>query len=116
MFFQTSLPTFSALSFYLNQDSSHYAPIPFFPPSSLVPQVSNVMPLKRTYASLDITEPDTDLNQHQFLPLTRHHQYYLPGGDLYLQTENILFRVHSYFFTRESTEFSALIQDNTNQP
>ena len=59
------------------------------------------MPLKRTYASLDISEPETDLNQHQFLPLTRHHQYYLPGGDLYIQVEKILFRVHSYFFTRE---------------
>ena len=73
------------------------------------------MPLKRTYASLDITEPETDLNQHQFLPLTRHHQYYLPSGDLYIQVENILFQVHSYFFTRESTEFSTLIQNDTNQ-
>ena len=74
------------------------------------------MPLKQTYATLDVTEPDTDSNQHQFLPLTRHHQYYLPGGDLYLQVENVLFQVHSYFFTRESTEFAALIQDNINQP
>ena len=72
------------------------------------------MSLKRTYASLDITEPDTDLNQHQFLPLTRHHQYYLPGRDLYIQVENILFRVHSYFFIRESTKFRTLLND-TNQ-
>ena len=74
------------------------------------------MPLKRTYASLDISEPETDLNQHQFLPLTRHHQYYLPSRDLYIQVENVLFQVHSYFFTRESTELSTLIQNNINQP
>ena len=72
------------------------------------------MPLKQTYASLDITEPDTDINQHQFLSLTRHHQYYLPSRDLYIQVKNILFQVHSYFFVRESTRFKTLL-DGTDQ-
>ena len=98
-------------TFYKTQDLPHYHPIPFFPSCFLIPNDPTIMPLKWTYASLDVTEPDTDLNQHQFLPLTRHHQYYLPGGDLYIQVKNILFWVHSYFFVKESTEFRTLLND-----
>ena len=29
-------------------------------------------------------------------------EYYLPGGDLFVLVESTLFRIHSYFFTRES--------------
>ena len=63
-----------------------------------------------------MTEPDIDLNQHQFLPLVRHHQYYIPGGDLYIQVQNILFHMHSYFFIQESDEFRKLLLENSQQP
>ena len=73
------------------------------------------MPLKQTYASIDVTKPNVNLNQHQFLPLVRHHQYYIPGGDLYIQVQNVLFRMHSYFLIRESDEFRKLLLENSQQ-
>ena len=36
------------------------------------------------------------------LRIHNHPEYYLPGGDLFLLNDATLFRVHSYFFTRES--------------
>ncbi|KAJ7884066.1 hypothetical protein B0H13DRAFT_2252963 [Mycena leptocephala] len=39
--------------------------------------------------------------------LQRFEDYYLLGGDLYCIAENKLFRVHRYFFERESTFFKA---------
>ncbi|EIM80557.1 uncharacterized protein STEHIDRAFT_104838 [Stereum hirsutum FP-91666 SS1] len=42
-------------------------------------------------------------------PLTervmRHDQYYIQGGDVIFRVENYLFRVHRYFFVRESPYF-----------
>ena len=36
----------------------------------------------------------------------RHHpNYYLPGGDLFIQIDDALFCVHSYFFIRESSRW-----------
>ncbi|KAH9949295.1 hypothetical protein B0H21DRAFT_147599 [Amylocystis lapponica] len=35
----------------------------------------------------------------------RHPKYYLQGGDIHFQVENFLFRVHRYFFERESAWF-----------
>ncbi|OBZ69484.1 hypothetical protein A0H81_10106 [Grifola frondosa] len=37
--------------------------------------------------------------------LKRHPDYYLPGGDIYFLVEDFLFRVHRYFFDRESAWF-----------
>ncbi|KAI0827713.1 hypothetical protein BC628DRAFT_1418325 [Trametes gibbosa] len=34
--------------------------------------------------------------------IRRHPKYYLNGGDLYIQVENYVYRVHRYFFERES--------------
>jgi len=42
-----------------------------------------------------------------YLGLQRFDDYYLLGGDLYCIAENKLFRVHRYFFERESTFFKA---------
>ncbi|KAL4255949.1 hypothetical protein AB1N83_012810 [Pleurotus pulmonarius] len=39
------------------------------------------------------------------LALVRNHKYYLPGGDLHLLADGQLFRVHKYFFQRESEWF-----------
>ncbi|THH20257.1 hypothetical protein EW146_g1064, partial [Bondarzewia mesenterica] len=35
----------------------------------------------------------------------RHDTYYIPGGDVIFRVETYLFRVHRYFFTRESAYF-----------
>ncbi|KAF8483648.1 hypothetical protein DFH94DRAFT_319337 [Russula ochroleuca] len=37
--------------------------------------------------------------------VVRHAEYYIHGGDIIFLVENILFRVHRYFFTRESAYF-----------
>lgn len=39
----------------------------------------------------------------------RHAKLYIDGGDVVFQAENILFRVHSFFFTRESAYFRDLL-------
>ncbi|KAJ3906620.1 hypothetical protein F5879DRAFT_945365 [Lentinula edodes] len=36
-------------------------------------------------------------------------KYYMPGGDLYFQAENSLFKVHRYFFDRESPKFQDML-------
>ncbi|KAE9403826.1 hypothetical protein BT96DRAFT_451472 [Gymnopus androsaceus JB14] len=36
-------------------------------------------------------------------------KYYLAGGDLYFQAGNGLFKVHRYFFDRESTKFQEML-------
>ena len=93
-------------------------PYPFFPHLFLLPRKTVfqvIMPLKQTYASINVTEPDVDLNQHQFLPLVRHHQYYIPRGDLYIQVQNVLFRMHSYFFNQKSDEFRKLLLEHSQQ-
>ena len=38
-----------------------------------------------------------------------HEKYYIPGGDLFIVVEKVLFRVDSYFFQRESNEFAELL-------
>jgi hypothetical protein len=40
-----------------------------------------------------------------FRSLTRHEGYYINGADLCLLIENVHFRVHKYFFERESNYF-----------
>ncbi|KAM6502791.1 hypothetical protein JOM56_002768 [Amanita muscaria] len=37
--------------------------------------------------------------------ITRHYEYFLSGGDLFIMVENVQFRVHSHFFDRESPWF-----------
>jgi len=37
--------------------------------------------------------------------VVRHAKYYIPGGDVVFRVENMLFRVHRYFFTRDSSFF-----------
>ncbi|KAF8910792.1 hypothetical protein CPB85DRAFT_1194044, partial [Mucidula mucida] len=40
-----------------------------------------------------------------FKALRHHDEYYLTGGDLFFLVQQYLFRVHRYFFERESTFF-----------
>ncbi|TDL18028.1 hypothetical protein BD410DRAFT_775452 [Rickenella mellea] len=40
---------------------------------------------------------------------TRHEKYYLATGDVVFKVENHLFRVHRYFFTRESPAFRDML-------
>ncbi|KAJ6631475.1 hypothetical protein B0H10DRAFT_495799 [Mycena sp. CBHHK59/15] len=46
-------------------------------------------------------------NFETFRNLQHYDEYYLPGGDLYCIVEDKLFRVHRYFFERESTFFKS---------
>ncbi|KAK7472383.1 hypothetical protein VKT23_000499 [Stygiomarasmius scandens] len=50
----------------------------------------------------------TDPHRARIVP--RNEQYYLNGGDLYLQTDDNLFRLHRYFFERESPKFQELFK------
>ncbi|THV06188.1 hypothetical protein K435DRAFT_23612 [Dendrothele bispora CBS 962.96] len=53
----------------------------------------------------------------QIHPLQRSTKYYIPGGDLHLVVGDTRFRIHSYFFLRESTKFqNALSQSSSDAP
>ena len=43
-------------------------------------------------------------------PIVHSEQYYLPGGDLYILIQNTMFRIHRYFFMRDSALFRARIE------
>ncbi|KAJ8495035.1 hypothetical protein ONZ45_g13034 [Pleurotus djamor] len=45
------------------------------------------------------------ISDSTFRSLARHDEYYIAGGDLYFMVEHVLFRVHRYFFDRESLYF-----------
>ncbi|KIK05751.1 hypothetical protein K443DRAFT_130197 [Laccaria amethystina LaAM-08-1] len=42
--------------------------------------------------------------------LQPHGTYYIMGGDLHFLVEKTLFRIHSYFFIRDSIKFNKLLQ------
>ncbi|KZV66705.1 hypothetical protein PENSPDRAFT_584939 [Peniophora sp. CONT] len=44
----------------------------------------------------------------------RHHEYYISGGDVVFRVGNFLFRVHRYFFTRESAYFRERLPQATS--
>ncbi|KAJ7503097.1 hypothetical protein B0H11DRAFT_2155079 [Mycena galericulata] len=46
-------------------------------------------------------------SNESLLGLQHFEEFYLPGGDLYCLVENKLFRIHRYFFERESKFFKA---------
>lgn len=52
-----------------------------------------------------MTSPNVNTDPDPFRTLTKHHQYYIPGGDLCILVENVQFRVHRFFFERESAYF-----------
>ena len=59
-------------------------------------------PLRRTYAITNLTdEPDTPSTTQTII---RHHQYYLPSGDLFILINTTLFCIHKYFFEQEATK------------
>jgi len=49
--------------------------------------------------------PDLTMTQPTLQRYRRHREYYIDGGDIVFLVENVLFRVHSYFFERESPVF-----------
>jgi hypothetical protein len=61
-------------------------------PSTFIPS----LPQKRTPSRLRARTPKV---------ISKHSSYYLSGGDLYLLIDNVMFRVHRYFFERESVYF-----------
>ena len=57
-----------------------------------------------------LTISATRSSSFSFQPISNHPQYYLPGGDLYFVTKAIRFRVHKYFFERESVYFRTIFE------
>jgi len=49
--------------------------------------------------------PDLTMSQPTLQRHRRHREYYIDGGDIVFLVENVLFRVHSFFFQRESPVF-----------
>ena len=54
------------------------------------------------------TRPNSPLSN-----LTRHPNFYLPGGDLFIQIDTTLFAVHQYFFIRESSRWLHFLRNTT---
>ena len=46
--------------------------------------------------------PMQSIPTRRLAQITRHSSYFLTRGDLYILCERVMFRVHSYFFERES--------------
>ncbi|KAK0195859.1 hypothetical protein F5146DRAFT_1027410 [Armillaria mellea] len=57
-------------------------------------------PPSSPFTSMASQTPDSS-----FIALRHHDEYHLSGGDLYFLVEQYHFRVHRYFFERESTFF-----------
>ena len=56
----------------------------------------------------------TDTCPNSPMSSLRHHpNYYLPGGDLYIQVATTLFRIHSYFLVRESFIWQQFLRGTT---
>ncbi|KAJ3505315.1 hypothetical protein NLJ89_g7486 [Agrocybe chaxingu] len=51
-----------------------------------------------------MTIPQTDLKK-----MERSAEYFLNGGDLHILVGNVLFRVHSFFFERDSAKFRDIL-------
>ncbi|KAG6813761.1 hypothetical protein H0H92_007713 [Tricholoma furcatifolium] len=56
--------------------------------------------------------PDNS-EETEFKQIQRNSEFYLSGGDIYFLAENQLFRVHRYFFERESRIFREQIHSST---
>src|SRR5271163_2665926 len=55
--------------------------------------------------------PTSDTRPNSPSPIIETHiDYYLPGGDLFIQVDTTIFHVHSYFFNRESQDCRNLIE------
>ncbi|KAF9012723.1 hypothetical protein BDQ17DRAFT_1232329 [Cyathus striatus] len=50
-----------------------------------------------------------DTEEQEFSHVKHHKEFYLIGGDLHLLAKDTLFRVHGYFFARESPQFNKMI-------
>src|SRR5271155_2022952 len=68
----------------------------------------NVDHFMESIASSSTTRPNSPN-----LPIHNHIEYYLPGGDLFILVDNTLFRIHSYFFRRESQNWRNLLGTTT---
>src|SRR5271156_6581566 len=55
-----------------------------------------------------VTRPNSPISN-----LRRPPNYYLPGGDLYIQVDDTLFCIHSYFFIRESSRWLNFLRNTT---
>ncbi|KIK44514.1 hypothetical protein CY34DRAFT_802607 [Suillus luteus UH-Slu-Lm8-n1] len=49
-----------------------------------------------------------------FSQIISHPQYFIPSGDTQFLAQNVLFKVHRYFFERESTSFRTIFSDSSD--
>jgi len=70
-------------------------------------------PMSRNQNITPLPSPTNTRPNSPFSNLQRSFHYYLPGGDLYIQVSNTLFRVHSYFLIRESVIWQHFLRHNT---
>jgi len=69
--------------------------------------------MSQTLDDTPLPSPTDTRPNSPFSNLDRSLHYYLPGGDLYVQIDNTLFRIHSYFLIRESFIWRHLLRGNT---
>ncbi|KAG2347416.1 hypothetical protein BDR05DRAFT_996543 [Suillus weaverae] len=53
-----------------------------------------------------------DTSSCGFSQIINHPQYFIPTGDTQFLTQNVLFKVHRYFFERESSSFRDIFSDS----
>ena len=69
--------------------------------------------MSRTQETTPLPSPTDTRPNSPFSNIYRSRHYYLPGGDLYVQVDNTLFRIHSYFLIRESFIWQSFLRGNT---
>ncbi|KAK2467401.1 hypothetical protein APHAL10511_000636 [Amanita phalloides] len=56
-----------------------------------------------------MTPPKGGDSGRYFTAITPHDEYFLSGGDLYIMVDHVQFRVHRFFFERESPYFRSML-------
>ncbi|KAI0764417.1 hypothetical protein BD413DRAFT_482623 [Trametes elegans] len=83
-----------------NKSLAHLPPSPeFIPPNSPSPPLPYPS-ISFHYGPQQLLRPQSSVEQ-----IKRHPKYYLNGGDVHFLVENYIYRVHRYFFERESAWF-----------
>ncbi|KAI5122318.1 hypothetical protein M0805_002485 [Coniferiporia weirii] len=60
--------------------------------------------------SLGLNQPESySLSTSEEGGILRHDEYYIPSGDIVFKVEDTLFRVHRYFFERDSPVFEDML-------
>jgi hypothetical protein len=104
---------FLSHNMYIYTDVSYFL-FTFFLSSYIYRQFSQQysVTMSHTQNNTPLPSPTDTRPNSPISNLRRHPNYYLPGGDLYIQVNDTLFRIHSYFFIRESFVWRGFFQQN----